>query len=557
MNQSKRTDQRRHHQKRRHGGKKRALLNIPRVSGHIRTTVERPLAEGRYIVFDIETTGGNPERNGITEICALRYEDGKVVDKFYSMVNPEIPIPPIVRRMTGINNQMVRSAPKIDEIMPQFLSFVGSDILVSHNTIGDMKFIRHFAKVAANVDMENFYICTHLLVEKLAPEAPDKSLRGLAKYFAINAGELHRAEADAVVTLDLFKVLLGRLGDQQIATIDAAIRLQGDIESSMRLGWRLQPQLLASVPSGPGVFSLFDQQDRLMFTSSAIHLNREVGRLKVFDQLPRPLLKLVLKAADLKVSRTDNSFAAMLAECKAVQEAKLTFQPALWHQRILQTIYIAAHEGELVIGVGAIVPGTIHAFGPVRDRRIAAELIDAVGLACGVEATRHGLKLPLHLLPLLESFFRGELDNLKSGKAGWRQALMRLFKPATRRSDDDLQKTSQKLRETRIPAKLSPIFDVSGLVVVPGESSEWQVHQIVRGHPQAVSRVSLDWEDENWLRHLASEFAVTLEREHNRDQEKPLSEHDANRVNATLWWIFNGKFEGRFVPLADLLTSRS
>jgi DNA polymerase-3 subunit epsilon len=396
MNQSKRTDQRRHHQKRRHGGKKRALLNIPRVSGHIRTTVERPLAEGRYIVFDIETTGGNPERNGITEICALRYEDGKVVDKFYSMVNPEIPIPPIVRRMTGINNQMVRSAPKIDEIMPQFLSFVGSDILVSHNTIGDMKFIRHFAKVAANVDMENFYICTHLLVEKLAPEAPDKSLRGLAKYFAINAGELHRAEADAVVTLDLFKVLLGRLGDQQIATIDAAIRLQGDIESSMRLGWRLQPQLLASVPSGPGVFSLFDQQDRLMFTSSAIHLNREVGRLKVFDQLPRPLLKLVLKAADLKVSRTDNSFAAMLAECKAVQEAKLTFQPALWHQRILQTIYIAAHEGELVIGVGAIVPGTIHAFGPVRDRRIAAELIDAVGLACGVEATRHGLKLPLH-----------------------------------------------------------------------------------------------------------------------------------------------------------------
>ena len=557
MNQPKRPDQKRHHHKRRPGGKKRALLNIPRVSGHIRTTVERPLAEGRFIVFDIETTGGNPERNGITEICALRYEDGKVVDKFYSLVNPEVPIPPIVRRMTGINNQMVRNAPKIDAVMPDFLGFVGSDILVSHNTIGDMKFIRHFAKVAANVEMENFYICTHLLVEKLASEAPDKSLRGLAKFFSINTGELHRAEADAFVTLDLFKVLLTRLQDQSIATIDAAIRLQGDIESSMRLGWRLQPQVLASVPSGPGIFSLFDQQNRLMFTSSAIHLNREVGRLKIFDQLPRPLLKLVLKAADLKVSRTANSFSAMMAECGALQEAKLTLQPSVWHQRILQTIYITQADHELLIGVGPIVPGTIHAYGPVRDRRLAAELLDAVGVACGVAATRSGLKLPVTMLPMLDAFFRAELGTIKTDKTDWRQALLRLFKPSARRDAEDLKKTAKKLQETKIPVKLSPIFDMSGLVVVPAGSNEWQVHHIVRGLPKATSAVKLDWEDEHWLSHLAATFAGPLERDHNNSAPEPLSDHDANRVNATLWWIYNGKYEGRFVPLSDLLASRS
>ena len=62
------------------------------------------------------------------------------------MVNPKIPIPPIVRRMTGITNRMVKKEPVIEEVMPKFLEFLEDDILVSHNTIGDMKFLRYFAK---------------------------------------------------------------------------------------------------------------------------------------------------------------------------------------------------------------------------------------------------------------------------------------------------------------------------------------------------------------------------------------------------------------------------
>src|SRR4051812_544855 len=81
------------------------------------------LEEGTFIVFDIETTGGNPTRNGITEICALKYSDGKVQDTFYSLVNPRIPIPPIVQKMTGITNQTVRKAPLIETVFPPFLEF--------------------------------------------------------------------------------------------------------------------------------------------------------------------------------------------------------------------------------------------------------------------------------------------------------------------------------------------------------------------------------------------------------------------------------------------------
>ena len=193
-----RKDDRRHPARRRKK-KKQVVTKKGRVD-HLADN----LLKGSFVCFDIETTGGNPERNGITEIFAVRYIDGVEAETFYSMVNPKIPIPPIVRRMTGITNRMVKKEPVIEEVMPKFLDFLEDDILVSHNTIGDMKFLRYFSKKVCDHELLNYYLCTHLLVEKLYPEAPDKSLKGLAEFFDIEitaGGQLHRATADAYILL--------------------------------------------------------------------------------------------------------------------------------------------------------------------------------------------------------------------------------------------------------------------------------------------------------------------------------------------------------------------
>ena len=121
------------------------------------------LSEASFIVFDIETTGGNPSANGITEICALRFHKGAVQDTFYTLVNPETPIPGLIRKMTGITPDMVKDAPVIASILPELLAFVGNSILVSHNTQGDLTFLRYFALKHQKVTLENFYLCTHLL----------------------------------------------------------------------------------------------------------------------------------------------------------------------------------------------------------------------------------------------------------------------------------------------------------------------------------------------------------------------------------------------------------
>ena len=183
----------------------RQYANMP-ISQDMKRILDTDLQDLQCCVFDIETTGGNPDNNGITEICAFKVEKGVITDRFYSMVNPRVPIPPIVRRMTGINNRMVRDAPLIEEVMPALLDFIGNDILVSHNTIGDLKFLRYFAKQTARHTMENFFLCTHLLTEKLASDAPDKSLSGVAKYLGIRFDDdAHRAEADAKITYEVFE----------------------------------------------------------------------------------------------------------------------------------------------------------------------------------------------------------------------------------------------------------------------------------------------------------------------------------------------------------------
>ena len=241
----------------------------------MQTKLEIPLQDASYIVFDIETTGGNPAFNGITEIFAQRIVRGEIKDSFYSLVNPKVRIPPIVRRITGINQAMVKDAPLIEEVMPKFLDFIKQDILVSHNSFGDVKYLRHFAMSVCNNELDNFYLCTHLL-SKLIPEAPIKSLSGLAEYLEILSDEkVHRARADAILTLKLFNVLCKKMLDQKINSVFAAIRLQGDLESNIRIGWSITKKHLNNLPEDPGLLKFYSNKDKLLFFCACESLQKE------------------------------------------------------------------------------------------------------------------------------------------------------------------------------------------------------------------------------------------------------------------------------------------
>ncbi len=493
------------------------------------------LEDGSYIAFDIETTGGNPEKNGITEIFALRYRDGQIHDTFYSMVNPGVSIPPIVRRMTGITDKMVRDAPPIKAIMPDFIKFIADDVLVSHNTIGDMKFIRYFADVECAHEIGNYYLCTHLLVEKLAPNAPDKSLKGLAGFFNLPGdAKLHRAEADAYITLELFKILLEKMRVKGIPSIADAIRFQGDFESGTRLGWGVKAEALKALPEKTGVFYLHDYSGQVTFLSSAHNLLREVRRLQKLNALPKQLLRSVLSSCDLKFEETPTAFAASLLEAKDLTKHRVRFDPSSWHQRTANFIYLCHDAEEFRLTTGPLVEGVTALLGPIRGGKEVAILLDHLAHAIGRKPSKKGLKVTADEAGVLQEFL-----SRRPLKAGIKEKFLAIL-PKHAERIDHLQRLRDQLRGVSIPEDLFGANIVSGVLAL-GIAERWHIYAIAHGRLIAEFSVDGDLRQGMLKAGLNDKLYRQIKAESRKyDVELPLSLGDAIVLNRMFWWAFFG-----------------
>jgi DNA polymerase III subunit epsilon len=514
---------------------------------HLRSVVGQNLNDATFIVFDIETTGGNPERNGITEIAALKVRHGVVIDKFYSLINPMIPIPPIVRKMTGITNQLVKDSPVVDEIFPDFLDFIGDDILVSHNTIGDLIFLRHFAKDTVGRDLKNFFMCTHLLVEKLFPETPDKSLKGLSKFFAIEADQHHRAEADALQTFELFKIIQKKLTDRGMTKIEHAIRLQGDMDSSLRLGWSVPEEKLKALTDETGLFYLFDHERRLLFLSSAIHMAAEVQKLLKYDLVPRQVLKLALKSYDIQSQRSPNILSALLSECDGREKNSLQVDPSLLHQRQVQVIGIYEDkDNHRRIAVGPIEPGLRYAFGPVKDRKRALDFIVDLAEILNEKSTRSGMLISPDNRAVVVNLLSGTLDDLKRKVENSLFGLRILFwrRTAIRDQQEKLEKIANLVGLGGPNQSIWPALNHwTGIIVVPdGGQHAYQIHTIIAGLPTSQTAVKGHWRQKLKQGGLGKRMLSRIESQSKEARyKKSFSNVEIAKLNAVLWWIQHGK----------------
>lgn len=170
---------------------------------------------GDYVVLDIETTGLSRYYHKITEIAAVKYRDGKVLDEFHSLVNPEVPIPRFITRLTGIDDETIKDADTIDKVLPRFLDFLGDGVVVAHNAAFDYGFLRFNAQ-NMGFDLANEKICTRRLANRLLPDLPSKRLSCLCEHFGLVNERAHRAMGDTKVTMDLFSKFLGMLEDKGI-----------------------------------------------------------------------------------------------------------------------------------------------------------------------------------------------------------------------------------------------------------------------------------------------------------------------------------------------------
>ncbi|MBQ6806173.1 MAG: PolC-type DNA polymerase III [Lachnospiraceae bacterium] len=156
-----------------------------------------------FVVFDIETTGFSPVNNRIIEIGAVKVKEGKIIDRFSTFVNPDVPIPFEIEKLTGINDEMVMGAPQIDVIMPQFMEFCQGAVLVAHNANFDMSFIMENCD-RLEIEHDFTYIDTVGIARVLLPGQAKHTLDAVAKTLGISLENHHRAVDDAEATAEIF-----------------------------------------------------------------------------------------------------------------------------------------------------------------------------------------------------------------------------------------------------------------------------------------------------------------------------------------------------------------
>ena len=166
------------------------------------------LLDGTFVVIDIEATGFDVNHAEIIDVGAVRVEGGIITETFSSLVDPGFFIPDRRKDLTGITNAMLVGSPKIREVLPRFMEFIGDNIIVGHNVSQDIKFIDKYTRIYRGERFRRPYICTLELSRRLLPNLPGHSLKDLADYFGIDYSRLHRALEDALVTAHVFLELL-------------------------------------------------------------------------------------------------------------------------------------------------------------------------------------------------------------------------------------------------------------------------------------------------------------------------------------------------------------
>ena len=160
-----------------------------------------------YAVVDIETSGGRAQVDKITEIAIYIHDGEKIVDEFSTLINPETYIPPFITRLTGINNDMVATAPKFYEVAKKIVLMTEGCLFVAHNAPFDYRFIQEeFKRLGYNYQRQT--MCTVRMSRKIIPGMGSYSLGNLCQNLGITINNRHRAAGDALATTKLLELLL-------------------------------------------------------------------------------------------------------------------------------------------------------------------------------------------------------------------------------------------------------------------------------------------------------------------------------------------------------------
>lgn len=353
---------------------------------------EQALSDITMVVVDLETTGGSPEYDAITEIGAVKIRGGEILGEFATLLNPgRTAIPPQIVALTGITEAMVYDAPPLDAALPAFLEFARGCVLVAHNARFDVGFLRRNAQ---RRDLEWSFptaLCTLTLARRILSRDETRSFRlgDLSEHFAVSVTPTHRALDDARATVEVLHALLERVGNRGVATLDElrAYRCTADraVHDKRHLAQRL--------PSCPGVYLFRGPGEEVLYIGTAVDLRRRV-RSYFSGTDPRRRMGEMVRLA----TRVDHVACAHDLEA-GVRELRLlaAHRPA-YNRRSTQP-----HRGwwvrlstERFSRLTVTRTAADEAIGPIRSRADATEIADLLAELAGLRTCRGSLGSASH-----------------------------------------------------------------------------------------------------------------------------------------------------------------
>lgn len=228
-----------------------------------------------YAIVDIETTGGKFNEEGITEIAIYKYDGHNVIDQFISLVNPEKEIQEFVVKLTGINNKMLRNAPKFHEVAKRIIGITEGCVLIAHNASFDYRILRtEYNRLGYEYTRDT--LCTVQLSKKLIPDEASYSLGKLCRSLGIPVTDRHRASGDAMATVKLFKLLLDKDHDKKI--LKRTIQFIDNRNHKLKING-----ILEDLPEKEGVFYVHNENGNIIFIGRGKNIRLEVNKLFLKD----------------------------------------------------------------------------------------------------------------------------------------------------------------------------------------------------------------------------------------------------------------------------------
>lgn len=286
----------------------------------------------RYAIVDIETTGGDPKVDRITEIAIYLHDGEQVIDQFVSLINPEMPIPEFITRITGIDNDMVARAPRFFEVAKNIVELLDGAIFVAHNVRFDYSFVqKEFRNLGYPFSKKQ--LCTVKLSRKLLPGHKSYGLSKLCKDLGIPNEASHRAWGDAQATVQLFERLLQV---QQGAEI--SLSLQQEI-AQVRLPPNLPPTRLDALPETAGVYYFHDRRGDILYVGKSNNIRKRVLSHFSGAHKTNRTLEMVRRIHDLSVEVTGSELIALLRENEEIKRIQPPYNRAQLRQSFRYGIY--------------------------------------------------------------------------------------------------------------------------------------------------------------------------------------------------------------------------